>query len=349
MSPRAIARIQEQLLSAIPFALRAGSLTIAFYLLFAQLPFGSSARSSVPPPRTDVLDIHHLPLGDGKISASPERGYVMPCVAEFHGRGAQVSGPWIHGDTWDLSQKLHVQGKVMWPDAEFRISLQLTGSVPARLVTGNNLPVDTPTGTFPVGYDDPAFEIDRNPNSIAAQNLSFLLPAHPAPAGSASCVPMGMIGIALNGVPIYNALDDAGRDAVAHEVQDLCSGHPQMQGQYHYHGPSPCLPNQTANETLIGYALDGFGIYSIYDAQGRELADADLDECHGRSSEIDWDGSRTVMYHYVLTREYPYTIGCFRGAPVHIAGRGARGRMGPPPNGMPGPPYGRAPQLGPPN
>jgi hypothetical protein len=129
---------------------------------------------------------------------------------------------------------------------------------------------------------------------------------------------MGMIGVALNGVAIFNALDAGGRDAVAHEVQDACSGHPQMSGEYHYHGPSACLPNESGNEVLIGYALDGFGIYSLYDANGRELTNADLDDCHGRVSEVEWDGKRAVMFHYVLTREYPYTVGCFRGTPESL-------------------------------
>jgi hypothetical protein len=147
-----------------------------------------------------------------------------------------------------------------------------------------------------------------------------------------------MIGVALNGVAIFNAFDAGGRDAVAHEVQDLCSGHPERSGEYHYHGPSPCLPSETGNETLVGYAIDGFGIYSLYDAKGRELTNADLDACHGRTSEVDWDGKRVTMYHYVLTREYPYTIGCFRGTPVALprqgpprGGRGFGPPMGPPP------------------
>jgi hypothetical protein len=29
-----------------------------------------------------------------------------------------------------------------------------------------------------------------------------------------------------------------------------------------------------------------------------------------------WDGKLVDMYHYVLTEEYPYTVGCFRGTPV---------------------------------
>ncbi len=137
----------------------------------------------------------------------------------------------------------------------------------------------------------------------------------------------------------------AGRDAVAHEVQDLCDGHPQMHGEYHYHGPSPCLPNENADEKLIGYALDGFGIYSSYDAHGNELTDADLDACHGRTSTVTWNGRRVSIYHYVLTREYPYMLGCFKGTPaIDRQRRGPRGGRGRPMRGAfgpEGPPPGR--------
>jgi hypothetical protein len=299
----------------------------------------ASAEAQNSRSRTDVLDIHHLPLGDGKVSASPRPGYVMSCMTAFPagarrgGPGAQVVGPWIRGDTWDLTQKISVQGRVTWPQASFQITTDGADRIVSRVIQGNGLPVDTPTGKFPVAYDDPAFQFDPNPNSIESQQIVLKLPANPELAAAPSCVPMGMVGVALNGVAIYNALDEGGRDAVAHEVQDICNGHPQMSGQYHYHGPSACLPNQSANETLIGYANDGFGILSMYDAQGRELTNADLDECHGRTSEILWDGARIKMYHYVLTREYPYTVGCFRGTPVHVLGGDGRGRKGP---GLPG-------------
>jgi hypothetical protein len=287
------------------------------------------------------LDSHHLPLGDGHISNYPERGFVMSCRMRFRrGGGARASEPWIHGDTWDPSQKISVQGRVMWPQAQFTITTTGTGRVISRLIEGNGLPLETPTGIFPISPDDPAFSLDPNPNSIAAQHILLTLPLDPQLAASASCVPMGMIGVALNGVAIYNALDDGGRDAVAHEVQDLCNGHPQMRGQYHYHGPSPCLPNETANETLIGYAIDGFGIYSMYDAHGRQLTDADLDACHGRTSEVTWNGTQRRIYHYVLTREYPYTVGCFRGTPIRTPRR-----LGPPP-GMRLRPWGPPPPPG---
>jgi YHYH protein len=322
---------------------------LTFAVALAMLAVAGEAAA-----KHDVLDVHHLPLGDGRISPSPQRGDVMACrMGPGRRGGARHAGSWIHGNTWDLTEKLHVQGRVMWPQARFTIRDTGAGRVISRRIEGNGLPLNTPTGRFPISRNDPAYRIDPNPNSIEAQQIALTLPAEPRIAPAPSCVPMGMIGIALNGVAIFNALDDAGRDAVAHEVQDLCDGHPQMRGEYHYHGPSPCLPDEAANEKLIGYALDGFGIYSMYDAQGNELTDADLDACHGRTSVVDWNGRRVAVYHYVLTREYPYTIGCFRGTPVRSSE--ARGRPrerpgpgGPPrdrfgPDGLP-PPSGRPPR-----
>ncbi len=278
--------------------------------------------TTATPIHTDVLDITQLPLGDGKVSTRPQVGYVYSCQTHFQGGGAQHAGDWIHGTTWDLTAKLSVRGSVTFPDAQFSIETQ--GA--QRIITGNGLPVDTEAGIFPIQRDDPAYQIDRNPNAIESYNVSFALPLNPTMANTPSCVPMGMIGVASNGVAIFNALDDGGRDAVAHEVQDLCDGHPQMSGVYHYHGPSVCLPNQTENNTLIGYALDGYGIYSIYGADGVEITNADLDECHGTTSEVLWNGESTSIYHYVLTREYPYTIGCYRAAPQRVAVNGAPAR-----------------------
>ncbi len=264
--------------------------------------------------KINVLDVHSLPLGDGKVSTSAKVGYVYSCQTQFKVGGAEHTGSWIHGDTWDLTQKIAVEGKVTWPNAQF----QITTNGNQRAITGNGLPVDSVTGIFPIQKSDPAYQIDTNPNSIKTQNVSFSLPLNPTPAASPSCVPMGMIGVALNGVAIFNALDASGRDAVAHETQDVCDGHPQSQGIYHYHGPSPCMPGESGNNQLVGYALDGYGIYSMYDANGKEITNADLDACHGTTSPVLWNGKMVTMYHYVLTQEYPYTIGCFMGSPIRV-------------------------------
>ena len=139
---------------------------------------------------------------------------------------------------------------------------------------------------------------------------------------------MGMIGFTLTGVAFYNALDDAGRDAAAHEVQDLCDGHPQGQGQYHYHSSSPCLPGADSN-ALVGWALDGYPILGMVDSTGKTLANADLDACHGRAETITVQG-RPYDYAYRLTPEYPYTLGCFTGVVQRETRQTLRQSMGPP-------------------
>ncbi|HYA20794.1 MAG TPA: hypothetical protein VEG25_09145, partial [Burkholderiales bacterium] len=180
--------------------------------------------------KIEVLDPHALPLGDGKVSSEPRRGYVYSCMTQFRGGGAEHTGAWIRGATWDSAAKIHVQGEVAWPNAMFSMTTE-SGN---RRITGNGLPMNHTTGIFPVQRGDPAFQIDRNPNEIEAQQFAFSLPVSPTPAPTPACVPMGIIGVALNGVAFFNALDAAGRDAVAHEVQDHCSGHPEMRGVYHY-------------------------------------------------------------------------------------------------------------------
>lgn len=249
---------------------------------------------------------HRLPLGDGHVSDGPKAGYVYSCRRAFR-NGARHDGPWFHGDSWAPAEKPHVAGKKFWNNAAYTLKPGDSN----LLFRGNALPVRQPTGIFPISPDDPAYQYDTNPNRIAAQDLRFEIPAEPVFAGKPGCLPMGMIGFTLSGVALYSALDDAGRDAAAHEVQDLCDGHPQGNAQYHYHNGSPCIPNGDTNKH-VGWALDGFPILGKKDANGEWLTNADLDTCHGRAEEVTIDG-RTYKYAYRLTREYPYTLGCFRG------------------------------------
>ena len=263
-------------------------------------------------------DLTALPLGDQKVvTDGPKKGYVYSCMAGAGG-GAPVlpDGPWIDSanDTFNLEEKAVVRGKVSWP-GEFDASAQ--GDV--RSITGNDLP-DHTTGTFPIPSDSDAYQYDQNPNSIAEQTVGLDLPANPRTAAEPSCMG-GEVGILLTGVALFNGLDANNDDAVAHEVQDSCQGHPQLTGIYHYHSQSDCLDDNDAGQghsPLIGYALDGFGIYGHHGEDGETLTNADLDECHGHTHEIEWDGETASMYHYHSTYEYPYTVSCFRGEPAQM-------------------------------
>jgi hypothetical protein len=270
---------------------------------------------------TAKVDRHALPLGDGKVSTTgPKRGYVYRCGASTGGGGAFADGPWIKDDgTFDLTEKVTVDGAVDWPQASFTSTVE---NGVRRLAT-NDLPVGETTGIFPISSTDDAYLYDRNPNSIAAQSLNYSLPAKPQKGSlaGASCLTAGPIGIALDGVAIFDGLDAGDRDAVAHEIQDSCGGHPQMSGLYHYHALPLCLTQTKSKRSkLVGFALDGFPIFNGRDEDGKRLANADLDACHGRTSVVKLDGEKVKTYHYEATLEYPYTLGCFRAAPVSSGG-----------------------------
>ena len=262
-----------------------------------------------------TVDPAALPLGDGNVSNTPKVGYVDSCTTHFRGGGAQADGPWINtaNKAWDSQTKVAVEGSVTWPAADH--SERTSGTM--RIITTNDLPKGYTTGIFPIARSDPAYRYDRNPNSIGTQSITYELPLNPAAATAPSCTGLGPIGMFDNGVLLFNALDDGGRDAVAHETQDSCNGHPDGQEMYHYHDVPVCLRNNTkGSSVLVGYAVDGYGIYVERDAKGNLPTNADLDACHGRTSEIMWNGKKVMMYHYDATLEYPYTIGCYHGTPT---------------------------------
>lgn len=73
---------------------------------------------------TAVAHEHGLPLGDGKISSEPRKGYAFSCQQRFdkNAPGARRAGDWIKGDTWYPSLKPSVEGEVYWPNSRITIS-----------------------------------------------------------------------------------------------------------------------------------------------------------------------------------------------------------------------------------
>jgi hypothetical protein len=73
-------------------------------------------------------------------------------------------------------------------------------------------------------------------------------------------------------------------------------------GGYHRHWIPTCFKDPGKGQSgLMGYALDGFGIYGHRGANGKVPTDKDLDACHGTTSRVKWNGKTVRMYHYVAT------------------------------------------------
>ncbi len=56
---------------------------------------------------------------------------------------------------------------------------------------------------------------------------------------------------------------------------------------------------------------------------GKTLTNADLDECHGHTHAVMWDGTMQTIYHYHFTAEFPYTVSCYKGSPVRVDNDGS--------------------------
>ncbi len=269
----------------------------------------------------DTYASGELPLGDNKyVTSAPKKGYIYLCNAHSDNFGAQANGSWIHGSTWNILEKTAVEGSVSWPTATF--AEKLMGSL--RELSGNGLPVGHTTGNFPIASTDPAYQVDRNPNSIKTHTLSVNIAANPVYSDTPTCTGGGEVGVMLTGVPLFNGFDAGLRDAAAHEMQDSCSGHPQESGEYHYHSMSNCFKDKSIT-TILGYALDGFPITGPTVAKNKYLTTADLDVCHGITSNVMKDGKSVLTYHYVMTEDFPYSISCFRGKPVTVSPGSAAG------------------------
>ena len=296
------------------------------YLVLALLfIFGCNKSDDSEPTIPDKVDLAHLPFGGinptkilvrNQGERQPDYLSLWLCGLPIDGAGNSDATDWTNPDgTWDYTKKPQVDGNVTWI-SEFNVSLDGNGN---RIITGNALP-NHPTGIFPITRNSVAYRYDGNPNIISPHEVLYVLPATPQVAQEPNCVFFGPSGISLSGSAIYHGSSTLGNDAAAHEMLDRFGGHTDGTERYHYHFPSQDLQDhihshESGHSALMGYMLDGFGIYGPYGEDGKLLSSKDLDECHGHTHPILWDGNMINLYHYHWTYDFPYNIGCFKGTP----------------------------------
>lgn len=168
-----------------------------------------------------------------------------------------------------------------------------------------------------VGDEYENFCVECIPDYIDVSQ-TWLLPINPvyqssatyfSTAGGISNVPSTR-GIALNGIelsapaPVSNILS-----AYTIAPFDDAGGHINVSQGYHYHantGMGTKIAQEDGHADLIGYALDGYGMYELLDAEGNEPAD--LDDLRGH-----YDETRGYHYHIDETGDNNFING-LRGA-----------------------------------
>lgn len=114
----------------------------------------------------------------------------------------------------------------------------------------------------------------------------------------------GAIALAVNGIPIFNPLNNRGDDAFLFGELDEFGGHCGRADDYHYHIAPINLEKIVGKGKPIAYALDGYPILGFQDPKDPDFAP--LDKLNGHK---DKKGN----YHYHATKDYPYVNGGFYG------------------------------------
>jgi hypothetical protein len=225
-----------------------------------------------------------------------------------------------------------------------------------RVIRANGWPDHAP-GQFP----------NRgNPNAISPQSYTFRVTLQPQTNATPRDGRGAWFGVALNGVPFepgtgefWNGQREWNYEAKSGFINlglDQNNAHVQPTGAYHYHGLPLGLMEKIGGDgkkmLLLGYAADGFPIYTSYGHgvatnassplkpmrsswrlksgersggpggkyDGRFTADyeyvpgsGDLDECNGRFGVTP--EYPQGIYHYYITEEFPQLARQWRGTP----------------------------------
>ncbi len=147
----------------------------------------------------------------------------------------------------------------------------------------------------------------QNPNTISTQAITLKIPVNPVVAATHAATPMGVMGVALNGVPLFNQYA-AGGSPLSGEINsfDQWWGHPQMTGMYHYHvEPLYLTTVKSTKWGIMGFLLDGFPVYGPKEENNTDPTG--LDVYHGHThATADFPAG---IYHYHFSTAAPYLNG----------------------------------------
>ncbi len=136
---------------------------------------------------------------------------------------------------------------------------------------------------------------------------SWAIPLQPAyasiPLSTKTNLMKGAVAVAVNGIPIFNALNNRGEDSYKIGELDNWGGHCGKGDDYHYHA-APLHLSVINGLKPIAFAVDGFPVYGVKEPDGSTMIE--LDSGHGHIF-------KNGIYHYHGTTDYPYVIGALKG------------------------------------
>lgn len=260
-----------------------------------------------------------------ELKGAPSDHDVGPFCPRSIDDGAESAGLWIEsGEVYDVDGAFIVGLAELYDDPEWQLYDEVTGLVyvtdsEASCSAAARPDVDPQYQNYCVECS-----LDYVDGGVPT---TVLIPRVPVPLDTP--VEIGgaaLVGVALNGVafdppaPVQAILG-------AHTIAafDDCGGHVNLVAGYHYHAATGCskeVPSADGHAARLGYALDGYAIYTRVNEDGEEPAD--LDECRGHS-----DATRGYHYHVAYGGENLF-VGCFHGD-IAASEAGGGGGGGQPP------------------
>lgn len=233
-------------------------------------------------------------------------------------------GPWCpsnitddasKGGIWLESGEVHdVDGEFIQNLAEFYgdSNWNMYNKTTGEIIKTSTLEECVAAANPNVGPEYRNYCVECLPEYVTDLTDTFYIPVTPKPA--AQIVKFGgpgpratgpsVRGIALNGVrfdapaPVSNIL---GAYTIA--PFDDAGGHINPHAGYHYHaatGMTTKIEQNDGHAPMIGYALDGYGLYANTDANGNEYSDLDAarghyDEVRGYHYHVDKAGNNNFI------------------------------------------------------
>ena len=270
-------------------------------------------------------------------TVEPEEHEMGPWCPENISDDASAGGLWITDDgVVDVDGDFIKNLAEFYDDATWKMYDEVTGEV-TRMTTIE----ECMNGADPNQTDFDNYCAQCLPEWVEAE-VTYYIPVTPVRQEESKLLSDGptleepgvdygpeVRGLAFNGVRFDHPADI---DIILSGYQiapvDDAGGHVNNALGYHYHGDTGFvsrIEQEDGHAAMIGYALDGYGIYAQLDANGEEPTD--LDDCRGHYDDI-----RGYHYHVMPLGNNEF-FDCFYGAYVaEEEGEGGGPGGGGPPN-----------------
>lgn len=211
---------------------------------------------------------------------------------------ATKGGIWLeNGNVYDVDGAFIQNLATFYNDNTWQMYNTSTGEITRTLTQADCQAAANPN----VGVQYKNYCVECLPSYVSSVTKTVYIPITPVKlsspvsfgAGPGSTGPTTR-GIAFNGV-VFDAPAPVNAILGAYTLApfDDAGGHINIGAGYHYHaatGKSTKVTQSDGHAAMIGYALDGFGIYERLSAAGTEYTDLDASRGH-------YDASRGYHYH----------------------------------------------------